>query len=145
MGTSFWVRGSTTIDILRRFHMEDYRLMSALVTTNQKKMSASESELVCPTLHHQLIAFVMYLVNAVYTRHLFFYKHSKSVHDGAYESALGCNKTHLDVLTRQCGLWIELCQGRWSQIGWLYELRLRNAVWVNHTFKGGVIRMSDSY
>ena len=49
-------------DILRRFQME-CRPMSTPMTTNFRKPVASESELVDPTLYHQLIGSLMYLVN----------------------------------------------------------------------------------
>ena len=51
-----------TIDILRRFRIEDCRPMSAPMITNWKKLHASEGELVDPTLYHQLIRSLMYLV-----------------------------------------------------------------------------------
>ena len=44
--------------------MEDYSLMSTLMVTNQKKLHASERELVDPTLYRHLIGSLMYLVNS---------------------------------------------------------------------------------
>ena len=44
--------------------MEDCRLMSTSMVTNWKKLHASEGELVDPTLYHQLIGSLMYLVNS---------------------------------------------------------------------------------
>eukprot|EP00253_Pinus_taeda_P033941 PITA_33941 len=46
-----------------RFHMEDYRPMLTPMITNWKKLHASDSELVDPTLCRQLIGSLMYLVN----------------------------------------------------------------------------------
>jgi len=43
--------------------MEDYRPMSTPVITNWKKLHASDSSLVDPTLFRQLIGSLMYLVN----------------------------------------------------------------------------------
>ena len=43
--------------------MEGCRPMSTPMTTNFKKLDASKSELVDPTLYHQLIGSLMYLVN----------------------------------------------------------------------------------
>ena len=51
------------MDILSRFHMEDCRPMSTPMITNWKKLHASDSELVDPTLYRQLIDSLMYLVN----------------------------------------------------------------------------------
>eukprot|EP00253_Pinus_taeda_P035311 PITA_35311 len=51
------------VDILRRFHMEDYKPMSTPMITNLKKLHASDSMLVDPTLYRQLIGCLMYLVN----------------------------------------------------------------------------------
>ena len=43
--------------------MEDCKPMSTPMITNWKKLHASEGELVDPTLYHQLIGSLMYLVN----------------------------------------------------------------------------------
>ena len=43
--------------------MDGCKPMSTPMTTNFKKLDASESELVDPTLYHQLIGLLMYLVN----------------------------------------------------------------------------------
>ena len=43
--------------------MEDCRPMATPMTTNWKKLIASESELVDPTRYRQLIGSLMYLVN----------------------------------------------------------------------------------
>jgi hypothetical protein len=43
--------------------MEDCRPMSTPMITNWKKLNASKSELVDPTIYHQLIGSLMYLVN----------------------------------------------------------------------------------
>eukprot|EP00253_Pinus_taeda_P027457 PITA_27457 len=55
--------GKYIVDILSRFHMEDCRPMSTPMITNWKKLHASDSELVDPTLYRQLIGSLMYLVN----------------------------------------------------------------------------------
>ena len=49
--------------ILSRFQMGDCRPMSTPMITNWKKLHASETELVDPTLYRQLIGSLMYLVN----------------------------------------------------------------------------------
>jgi hypothetical protein len=51
------------VDILRRFCIEDCRPMITPMITNRKKLHSSESKLVDPTLYHQLIGSLMYLVN----------------------------------------------------------------------------------
>jgi len=45
--------------------MEDCRSMSTPMTTNLKNLSASEEELVDPTLYRQLIWSLMYLINTM--------------------------------------------------------------------------------
>eukprot|EP00253_Pinus_taeda_P015738 PITA_15738 len=62
-GHFFLGQGKYIVDILSRFHMEDCRPMSTPMITNWKKLHASDSELVDPTLYRQLIGFLMYLVN----------------------------------------------------------------------------------
>eukprot|EP00253_Pinus_taeda_P005529 PITA_05529 len=62
-GHFFLGQGKYIVDILSRFHMEDCRPMSTLMITNWKKLHASDSELVDPTLYTQLIGSLMYLVN----------------------------------------------------------------------------------
>ena len=49
-GNVFLVQGKYASDIFRRFQMEECTPMSTPMTTNFKKMDASESELVDPTL-----------------------------------------------------------------------------------------------
>ena len=44
--------------------MDDCRPMSTPMVTNWKKLHASEGELVDPTLYHQLMGSLMYLVNS---------------------------------------------------------------------------------
>jgi hypothetical protein len=51
------------VDILKKFGMVDCSPMSTSMITNLKKLNASESELVDPTLYMQLIGSLMYLVN----------------------------------------------------------------------------------
>ena len=51
------------VDILSRFQMGDCRPMSTRMITNWKKLHASETELVDPTLYCQLLGSLMYLVN----------------------------------------------------------------------------------
>ena len=63
-GHIFQGQGKYAVDILRRFRMEDCRLMYTPMVTNWKKLHASEGELVDPTLYHQLIGSLMYLVNS---------------------------------------------------------------------------------
>ena len=50
-GHIFLGQGRYTIDILSQFHMGDYRPMSTPMITNWKKLHASETELVDPTLY----------------------------------------------------------------------------------------------
>ena len=59
----FLGQGKYSHDILRRFQMDGCKPMSTPMTTNFKKLDASESELVDPTLYRQLIGSLMYLVN----------------------------------------------------------------------------------
>eukprot|EP00253_Pinus_taeda_P032732 PITA_32732 len=62
-GHFFLGQGKYIVDILGKFHMEDCRPMSTPIITNWKKLHASDSELVDPTLYRQLIGSLMYLVN----------------------------------------------------------------------------------
>eukprot|EP00253_Pinus_taeda_P007523 PITA_07523 len=62
-GHFFLGQGKYIMDILGRFHMEDCKPMSTPMITNWKKLHASDSELVDPTLYRQLIGSLMYLVN----------------------------------------------------------------------------------
>ena len=62
-GHIFLGQGRYTVDILSRFQMGDCRPMSMPMITNWKKLHASETELVDPTLYHQWIGSLMYLVN----------------------------------------------------------------------------------
>ena len=57
--------GEVIVDIFSRFHMEDCKPMSTPMITNWKKLHASDSELVDPTLYRQLIGSLMYLVNTM--------------------------------------------------------------------------------
>jgi len=51
------------VDVLRRFHMADCQPMSTPMITNWKKLHASNSSLVDPTLYRNLTGSLMYLVN----------------------------------------------------------------------------------
>ena len=62
-GHFFLGQGTYIVDILSKFHMEDCKPMSTAMITNWKKLHASDSELVDPTLYRQLIGKLMYLVN----------------------------------------------------------------------------------
>ena len=62
-GHVFLGQGKYTADVLRIFRMEDCKPMSTPMITNWKKLHAFEGELVDPTLYHQLIGLLMYLVN----------------------------------------------------------------------------------
>eukprot|EP00253_Pinus_taeda_P021226 PITA_21226 len=62
-GHFFLGQGKYIVDILSIFHMEDCRPMSTPMITNWKKLHASDSELVDPTLYRKLIGSLMYLVN----------------------------------------------------------------------------------
>ena len=62
-GHIFLGQGRYAVDILSRFHMADCRPMSTPMITNWKKLHASDSSLVDPTLYRQLIGSLMYLVN----------------------------------------------------------------------------------
>lgn len=59
----FLMQGDYVVEILKRFRMEDYKIMSTPVITNLSKLNASGSKLVDPTLYRQLIGSLMYLVN----------------------------------------------------------------------------------
>eukprot|EP00253_Pinus_taeda_P001657 PITA_01657 len=114
-GHFFLGQGKYIVDILSRFHMEDCRPMSTPMITNWKKLHASDSELVDPTLYRQLIGSLMYLVNtrpdicfAVNTMSQFMCEPRK-VHWVA--------ANHILRLAGDTGLWSGLQAGRWSEIG----------------------------
>jgi hypothetical protein len=62
-GEIFLGQGKYTIEILKRFGMEDCKTMTTPMITNLKKLNTSESEKVNPTIYRQLIDCLMYLVN----------------------------------------------------------------------------------
>ena len=62
-GHIFLGQGRYTVEILSQFQMGDCRPMSTAMITNWKKLHASETEFVEPTLYRQLIGSLMYLVN----------------------------------------------------------------------------------
>eukprot|EP00253_Pinus_taeda_P002664 PITA_02664 len=62
-GHFFLGQGKYIVDLLGRFHMENCKPMSTPMITNWKKLHASDSELVDPTLYRQLIGSLMYLVS----------------------------------------------------------------------------------
>ena len=62
-GEIFLEQGNYAVEIPRRFKMVDCRPMATPMITNWKKLFSSESELVDPTVHRQLIGSLMYLVN----------------------------------------------------------------------------------
>jgi hypothetical protein len=62
-GQTFLGQGKYAVEILKRFGMLDCRPMSMPMVTNWKKLDASRSEAVDPTLYRQLIGSLMYLVN----------------------------------------------------------------------------------
>eukprot|EP00253_Pinus_taeda_P032245 PITA_32245 len=62
-GHIFLGQGQYVVDALSRFHMADCRPMSTPMITNWKKLHASDSSLVDPTLYRQLIGSLVYLVN----------------------------------------------------------------------------------
>jgi hypothetical protein len=51
------------VEILCRFRMTDCRPVSTPLVTNWRKIDASDSKTVDPTMYHQLIGSLMYLVN----------------------------------------------------------------------------------
>eukprot|EP00253_Pinus_taeda_P002863 PITA_02863 len=53
------------VDILGKFHMEDCKPMSTPMITNWKKLHASDSKLVDPTLYRQLIGSLMQLIGSL--------------------------------------------------------------------------------
>jgi hypothetical protein len=62
-GRAFLGQGKYTIEILKRFGMEDCKPMTTPMITNLKKLSSCESEEVNPTIYRQLIGCLMYLTN----------------------------------------------------------------------------------
>jgi hypothetical protein len=62
-GQTFLGQGKYAVEILKRYGMQNYRPMSTPMVTNWKKIDASRSEVVDPTLYKQLIGSLMYLVN----------------------------------------------------------------------------------
>jgi hypothetical protein len=62
-GEAFLGQGKYTIEILKRFGMEDCKPMATPMITNLKKLNSSELERVNPTIYKQLIGCLMYLTN----------------------------------------------------------------------------------
>jgi hypothetical protein len=62
-GRFFLGQGKYTVEILCRFRMTDCRPMSTPLVTNWRKIDASDSKTVDPTVYRQLIGSLMYLVN----------------------------------------------------------------------------------
>jgi hypothetical protein len=62
-GEIFLGQGKYAVEILRRFGMMDCKSMTTPMITNLKKLGASDSDLVDPTMYRQLIGSLMYLVN----------------------------------------------------------------------------------
>nr|KUM49281.1 hypothetical protein ABT39_MTgene3830 [Picea glauca] len=65
LGEIFLSQGKYAVDILRIFGMMDLQSMTTPMEANLKKLrdSASDSDLVDPTMYRQLIGSLMYLVN----------------------------------------------------------------------------------
>jgi hypothetical protein len=63
VGEIFLDQGKYVVEILRRFRMEDYRLMTTPMVTNLKKVVTSDSNLVDPRIYRKLVGSLMYLVN----------------------------------------------------------------------------------
>ena len=68
-GEIFLGQGRYATKILKRFRMQDCRLMATPVITNWKKIDASGDRELDPTMYGQLIRSLMYLVHQA--RHLF--------------------------------------------------------------------------
>jgi hypothetical protein len=64
-GDIFLGQGKYTVEIIKRLWMQDCKLMTTPMITNFKKMTASDLELVDPTLYKQLLGSLMYLVNVI--------------------------------------------------------------------------------
>jgi hypothetical protein len=62
-GCFFLGSGKYFVEILHRFRMMDCRPMSTPLVTNWRKIDATDSETVDPTIYCQLIGSLMYLVN----------------------------------------------------------------------------------
>jgi transposase InsO family protein len=62
-GEIFLGQGKYTLEILKRFRMEDSRPMATPMVTNLKKVDSSDSELADSRQYRQLIGSLMYLVN----------------------------------------------------------------------------------
>jgi hypothetical protein len=62
-GETFLGQGKYTIEILKRFGMEDCKSMTTPMITNLKKLNSFESNKKNPTIYRQLIGCLMYLTN----------------------------------------------------------------------------------
>jgi hypothetical protein len=62
-GEAFLGQGKYTLEILKRFGMEDCKPMATPMITNLKKLNSFESKKVSPTIYRQLIRCLMYLTN----------------------------------------------------------------------------------
>jgi hypothetical protein len=62
-GCFFLGQGKYLVEILHRFRMIDIRHLSMPLVTNWRNIDVSISNTIDPTIYHQLIGFLMYLVN----------------------------------------------------------------------------------
>jgi hypothetical protein len=62
-GEAFLGQGKYTVEILKRFGMEDCKPMATPMITILKKLKSSETEGVNPTIYRQLIGCLIYLTN----------------------------------------------------------------------------------
>jgi hypothetical protein len=62
-GKIFLQKGKYAVEILRRFEMMECKSMTTPMITNLKKLGASDSDLVDPTMCRQFIGSLIYLVN----------------------------------------------------------------------------------
>ena len=109
-GHIFLGQGRYTVDILSQFQMGDCRLMSTPMITNWKKLHASESKLMDPTLYRQLIGF-FYVSGQYQARHMYCSELIESIYGGAQESALSSCEACASLLAGYRGLRFKIQAG----------------------------------
>jgi hypothetical protein len=105
----FLRKGKYAVEILKRFQMEDCKLMATPMITNPRKVKPLDSDLVDRALYKQLIGSLMYLVNT--RSNICFAVNNLS------QFSVEPRKEHW-VIEKKCANIFEGHNGVWSEISW---------------------------